>query len=365
MGGNHRSTQFAMHRYCTYSNGNQEKSGNWDCNLTSHSTTTVPAPTDDQDVADTYAHKVGQNGASQTIPGFWDDEDPPSSQTILYMRTTECFTHDSGCTNDSISFSGLTTTFIHHHGTAGSDLPDDQWQLSEPMTCPFETTTQYTPIVFDLSGQNFPPGSFTDVEDGILFDFVGDGHRVQMSWTAKNRDIGFLWLDRADNYDPCGVWVAGTEPSKKGCNGKVDSARELFGNLTRQLPNPLLPYSVHEDGEGRKIRNYEANGFEALRIFDVNHDGQIDEADLDEKGTKIFDKLRVWVDICHCGDSTAGKQYTLRELGIKAIPLSYSRTERVDQYGNRFRFMGHLVTEDPTTKPIAVYDVFFVSGPPT
>ena len=64
-----------------------------------------------------------------------------------------------------------------------------------------------------------------------------------MGWTEAGADEAFLWFDRDHN-------------------GSVSSGAELFGNFT-----PLL-------GGG-----FAKNGFVALKDFDTNADGIIDERD--------------------------------------------------------------------------------------
>jgi hypothetical protein len=46
-----------------------------------------------------------------------------------------------------------------------------------------------------------------------MFDFWGNGHLIQIAWTSAASGNAFLALDR--NH-----------------NGKIDSAKELFGNIT-------------------------------------------------------------------------------------------------------------------------------------
>ncbi len=258
-----------------------------------------------------------------------------------------------------------TATFAQNQKQQGSHSEAWEHELQGATSKrQFEPTAKHSPIVIDLDGTDFPPGSFTDLEGGILFDFDGNGKKIQMAWTTKNRNIGFLWLDRtglvdpdgSDNYDPCGITVNGFLADTTTCNGRVDSARELFGNVTRQEYNPALKTA--------KGVPYPSNGFEALRVFDYNHDGVVDEKDVDEKGVKVWDKLHVWVDTCHCGDSTLGKNYTLTELGIKGISLSYASSNRTDENGNQFRFTGNLIMTAPTSKSTHIYDVFFLSRPP-
>ena len=67
---------------------------------------------------------------------------------------------------------------------------------------------------------------------------------------------------------------------------------------------------------------FESNGLNALRPFDTNGNGAIDPGD------DVWPRLRVWVDTCHCGIAEPGKLYTLDELGVAAISLSYVRDSR-------------------------------------
>jgi hypothetical protein len=55
--------------------------------------------------------------------------------------------------------------------------------------------------------------SLTSAENGVMFDFWGNGHLIQIVWTSPASGYAFLALDR--NH-----------------NGKIDSAKELFGNIT-------------------------------------------------------------------------------------------------------------------------------------
>jgi hypothetical protein len=176
-----------------------------------------------------------------------------------------------------------------------------------------------TPIVIDTTGNDF---QLTDVDHGVSFDFFGDGHPVQMAWTATGRGVAFLVLDR-------------------NSNGKIDSGAELFGNTTPQ-----------SDSAGR-------NGFAALAEFDKvenggNGDGVIDSRDA------VFSSLRFWIDDNHDGVSQPNELRKLSDVGITSISLDYHEARRIDRFGNQFRFKA-LVNQSigRTVNQRWAYDVFF------
>jgi Ca2+-binding EF-hand superfamily protein len=180
---------------------------------------------------------------------------------------------------------------------------------------------RYSPIII-----NFDEGGYqlTGANSPVFFDMPGNGHPAFMGWTAAGADEAFLWLDR--NH-----------------NGRVTSGAELFGNFT-----PL------RNGELAK------NGFEALREFDTNNDGVIDNQD------SIWPQLMLWRDLNHNGISETGEVVPLQGSGVISIDLHCHWAGRQDHWGNAFKYQslvsianrsGHGVRKEP------VYDIYFVSVP--
>jgi hypothetical protein len=180
-----------------------------------------------------------------------------------------------------------------------------------------------SPIIIDTAGTGF---DLTSAKNGVSFDFFGTGHPIQIAWTATNSRNGWLALDRNNN-------------------GVIDSARELFGNITAQPPSNT------------------PNGFLALAVFDKPANGGNDDGVIDEQDT-IWAQLLVWIDSNHDGISQPDELFSMEEVGIRRIMLGYTHTPYVDENGNRFRYKGKLkgAPEDPTAR--AIYDVFLKSVPP-
>jgi len=159
-----------------------------------------------------------------------------------------------------------------------------------------EDTCCPSPIILDIDGNGY---FLTSAASGVSFDIRGDGHPIQIGWTAEGADNAFLALP--------------------GPDGQIQNGKQLFGNYTPQPP------SAHP------------NGFLALAVYDLpanggNGDGIIDYRDA------IFSSLRLWVDKNHDGISQPDEIYTLPALGINSISLKYALDRKTDEYGNRFRY---------------------------
>ncbi len=254
--------------------------------------------------------------------------------TIQYSPITPSgyvFTGWSGFVNSSqqtISFQmpsqniSLSAHFTYGGGGGGGG-GDGGGGYNEDLPCfpGIDVNCYYSPIIINfengdyrLTGRNAP----------VLFDMAGNGHATMMGWTVAGADEAFLWLDR--NH-----------------NGKVTSGAELFGNFT-----PLRG--------GQLARN----GFEALREFDTNGDGVIDERD------PIWSRLMLWRDFNHNGISEQNEIAPLEGSGVASIDLRYHWSGRHDNWGNAFKYqslvsMANHSGHGAQVRP--VYDIFFVSVP--
>lgn len=180
-----------------------------------------------------------------------------------------------------------------------------------------------SPIVIDIDGDGF---DLTDAQSGVNFDMGGDGYRERISWTSAGSDDAWLALDR-------------------NSNGKIDSARELFGNLTSQ---------PHASGL--------ANGFKALAEFDQPENGGNDDGVIN-RSDAIFLSLQLWQDTNHNGTSEPSELHSLRDLGLKLLDLDYKRSNRTDQFGNQFRYRAKVKDTHDAQLGRWAWDVFLLTSP--
>jgi hypothetical protein len=179
-----------------------------------------------------------------------------------------------------------------------------------------------SPVIVDVTGDGF---HLTSAAAGVQFDFFGSGKKVQISWTNAESDDAFLVLDRNGN-------------------GLIDSAKEMFGNITAQ------PLSQHP------------NGFLALAEFDHTAQGGNSDGVIDNKDA-VFSRLRVWQDKNHNGISEPGELLTLGQVGIDIIGLDYREAKKTDAFGNQFRFRSQVRDSRGAHVGRWAYDVFLVVEP--
>ncbi len=183
--------------------------------------------------------------------------------------------------------------------------------------CPCQAF-DYSPLIVDVYGKGVVP---TPPNEGVYFAIMNPIHKLLISWIS------------AESADSAMTLVADWDG-----NGNIPNINYLFGN------NTIGP-------DGKKA----SNGFEALKKYDVNHDGRIDAND------PVFHDLRLWSDLNVNGVADPGELHTLEELGVTSIDLNYvARTETADFYGNASRERSDVVMADGTMRLIV--DMWWARG---
>ncbi len=164
-----------------------------------------------------------------------------------------------------------------------------------------------TPILIDLQGNGL---KLSGPNPPISFDFDADGIQDHTSWTRPQTKDGFLVIDRDRN-------------------GRIDTGKEMFGNMTAMLLDASTP----------------ENGFHPLAELDDpllggNNDGLISASD------QAFSLLRVWIDKNRDTTSQSEELLTMTEAGVESISLGYRLNEHVDQWGNQFSWEADVVLVD-------------------
>lgn len=255
------------------------------------------------------------------------------------IRIDRAFVILPGGTTQAVAVGGapITANLIIQQTTASSCNPSGllvawcingggEWMYPPPSSqCGCSTGIEKSPILLDILGNGF---AMTDAANGVLFDFDGIGIPVNLSWTAFSSDDAWLVLDRNQN-------------------NRIDNGAELFGNRTPQ-PDPPA-------GEKRQ-------GFLALAEYDKvqnggNGDGKITRSDA------VFRKLRLWNDRNHNGVSEAEELFKLPALDVVAIQLDYRESNRVDEFGNRFRYRAKVRDSANAKVGRWAWDVYLNAGP--
>jgi len=152
------------------------------------------------------------------------------------------------------------------------------------------------PLAFDLDGNGIET---TGVEKGINFDINADGKKEQSSFISGND--AFLAYD-------------------KNGNGVIDNGSELFG-----------------DQNGAK------NGFEELKKYDDNHDGQIDKNDA------IYSNLK----LLSLDKNNQQQTSSLTDHNIESINLNYNNQHQAINYYDSIEQTGQFKRTDGSSGGVA------------
>jgi hypothetical protein len=167
-----------------------------------------------------------------------------------------------------------------------------------------------SPLILDLNGDGATSTFIYDTK--TYFDLDNDGMRERTGWVQSGD--GLLVLD-------------------KNSNGIIDNGNELFGNYTKDA-----------------IGAYSDNGFDALVQYDTNKDGVIDSND------DIYSVLQVWQDANNDGITNVGELYSLSELGVASINLSYVTIDALEERNSIFQTSTFTTTGGDTQ---IINDVWF------
>ena len=143
--------------------------------------------------------------------------------------------------------------------------------------------------------------------------FQGESFSSRGCWPRERRKPPYKFITSDTNF------------LDRNRNGRIDNAREMFGNLS---PQP-------------RVRQEDRNGFIALAEFDKstlggNGDGVISRQDY------IFRDLRLWTDSNHNGISEAAELSSLEQFGVATLELEYKLSNRIDRFGNQFRYRAKI-----------------------
>ena len=194
----------------------------------------------------------------------------------------------------------------HGIGKIIDDDEDDSPNDTFPDMTPASTKT--SPIVIDLNGDGVK--TISRKNGKTYFDLDNNKFAENTSWIDKND----------------GILVNKTLIANSITNGS-----ELFGNHT------LL-----RDGG---LAN---NGFEALKEFDENKDGVINELDL-----WGYESLAIWQDANQNAKLDDNELKSLKELGIKEINLNYTNSNFIDENGNEHRQTSNITFTNGNTTTIS------------
>ncbi len=257
----------------------------------------------------------GGNSESNSETENDDVDEEGEENTDINKKEEHYLVGGSGC-DTTIESSGNGQTSPKDDSDASESEPRDDGDPSEFMAFynrevgdARKVVVRVDPLVFDMNND----GIFaTSVENGVHFDYEGDGFREKTAWMSKGDAV----LVRDVNG-----------------NGIIDDGTELFGDQT-----------VMSNGE------VAVDGFEALTDLDSNNDGIVNADD------EYFSELKMWTDSNADGISQTEELHTLEELGIQEISLVNEGIGKTDNYNNVISGATYAVRGDGTIINVAELD---------
>jgi len=255
---------------------------------------TIVVATEIIDVTSQLVDKIRDHNNNIEITGYLCDDDP------FYSNLYDIMVDEEGNIDKDAYLEACKKHEKNHGGGLGSDM-DDARNSSDPV--------RSDPIILDLDNDGVYSKS---IEDGIHFDFEGDGFKEKTAWV--------------DNGD--GLLVRDIDG-----NGNIDSAKELFSDET-----------IMKDG------SIASSGFAALADIDDNKDGLINKSDAS------FADLKIWKDLNNDGISQAEELFSLEDLDIIELVTSNQVLNKLDTNNNLVMRQGTYKTADNVVHKLAELD---------
>ncbi|ECD3276211.1 hypothetical protein ABMF62_004315, partial [Salmonella enterica subsp. enterica serovar Newport] len=267
-------------------------------------------------------HKAGEDTVSDWLAAGSDISmllagytGNPAAATVATILGVAAFLTSDGFKDMASELLELTQKYgIADPETGGWLLPPNN-QLMEMFPGPegpdmSDAENTSSPIIIDLDRDGVETIS---LENGVFFDHDGNKFAESTGWVSP--DDGLLVFDRDGN-------------------GQIDNGSELFGNNTLQA-----------DGTNA------SNGYNALKEYDDNNDGVLDENDA------IWNQLQIWQDKNSNGRVDEGELLTMKQAGIASINTMYKNSSTTDSQGNLHKQTGSITYTDGSKGQSA--DVWF------
>lgn len=237
------------------------------------------------------------NGMLPTLNNFF-------AETYVWGMNTEAIAAETLWEeNGGVSDSNIAVRYAAASASLISTGVAIAWEAAATLI--YSARNFRSPLVLDIDGSGTIELTSVDGEGAVYFDLTGSGFATATGWTTGGD--GFLALDL--NQD-----------------GFINDGTELFGDQSGQ-----------------------ENGFLSLTLYDSNNDTKITQED------QIWQDLKVWIDGNQNGYSEASELFSLDDLLIEEINLSYVEVNYQVE-GNEIRQSSSFVMNGESYQ---VADVYF------